>query len=108
MGKCKTLRGPDAILRQIEKVISDNEEKKKAKEEKTSGKEETIKEKGPEKVVEWTQDEQNMLQKALKQYPASMDAGERWAKISEMVGGNKTKKDCLNRVKEIKAMMKKK
>jgi len=87
-------------------VISDNEEKKKAQEQKP--KEDAAKERPADKALEWTQDEQKLLEKALKQFPASMDAGERWAKIAEMVGGNKTKKDCLNRVKEIKAKMKKK
>lgn len=56
-------------------------------------------------VVEWTQEEQTKLQKALKQFPAKMDPMERWTNISETVGGGKTKKDCLNRVKEIKAKL---
>jgi len=101
--KCKNLKGPDAIMRQIEKMVSENEAKNAKIEEKKA----EIKEDGP-KTVEWTQEEQNLLQKAMKEFPASMEAGERWGKIAEKVGGGKTKKDCLNRVKEIKAKMTKK
>ena len=58
--------------------------------------------------VEWTQEEQVALQKAMKTFPASIEVQERWGKIAETVGNGKTKKDCLTRVKEIKAKLSKK
>jgi len=54
----------------------------------------------PEKI--WTQAEQKALELALKKFPSTLPANERWKKIAEVIpGGNKTAKDCLDRVKEV-------
>lgn len=86
--KCKNIRGAENIKKCVDKALE-----KKA---------ETDKAEVQQSHVEWTQDEQNMLQKAVKRYPANLDPQERWTSIANMVGNGKTKKDCLQRVKEIK------
>jgi len=50
----------------------------------------------------WTQAQQQSLEKALKEFPASLDPKERWEKISGAVG-NKTKKQCVDRFKELRS-----
>lgn len=52
----------------------------------------------------WTQEQQKMLEAGLLKYPSSMDKAERWAKIADEVIG-KTKKDCLERFKELRAQV---
>ena len=47
------------------------------------------------------------MNRAMKQYPASMDKTERWKKIAEAVPG-KTKVECVKRVKWIREEMLKK
>jgi len=46
----------------------------------------------------WTKEEQALLEQAIKTYPLSTP--DRWDRISECIP-NRTKKDCLRRVKEL-------
>lgn len=46
----------------------------------------------------WTKDEQALLEQAMKTFPIS--TAERWDRIAECIP-NRTKKDCLRRVKEL-------
>lgn len=51
----------------------------------------------------WSSEEQKALELALKKYPSSLPANERWKKIAEdLPTKTKTAKDCLERVKEIR------
>lgn len=112
--KCKNLNSKDQVLRQAEKIAEETAaaEKKKAEEKKAA---EVLAPKpadngviveGPK--VEWTQEEQNVLQKAMKEFGPKMEPHERWGNIAAAVGNGKTKKDCVTRVKEIKAKLVKK
>ena len=47
----------------------------------------------------WTNEEQKLLEQALKTYPASVGA-ERWDKIASCVP-DRSKKDCMRRYKEL-------
>jgi len=58
-----------------------------------------------EPVVEWTPEQQKLLEAGLKKYPAADK--ERWVKIAGDIPG-KSKKDCVARYKEIVALLKKK
>ncbi|XP_071054215.1 dnaJ homolog subfamily C member 2 [Onthophagus taurus] len=51
----------------------------------------------------WTTQEQQLLEQALKTYPASTQ--ERWDKIADCVPG-RTKKDCMKRYKELVEIIK--
>ena len=55
----------------------------------------------------WKDEDQKNLEKALKKYPASIPANERWSSIASEVPG-KTKKECVERYKYLAAMIKKK
>lgn len=46
----------------------------------------------------WTKDEQSLLEQAIKTYPVATP--ERWDRIAECIP-NRTKKECLKRVKEL-------
>lgn len=50
-------------------------------------------------VQPWTPDEQQLLEQALKTYPASFGA-ERWEKIAACIP-NRSRKDCMRRYKEL-------
>ncbi|VEN46962.1 unnamed protein product [Callosobruchus maculatus] len=52
----------------------------------------------PKNEVPWTTDEQQLLEQALKTYPASTP--ERWDRIAECIP-NRTKKECMRRYKEL-------
>lgn len=54
---------------------------------------------------EWTQEQQQALEKALKDVPATLDPKERWNQIAERVPG-KTKKQCVDRYKELRDAVK--
>lgn len=49
-------------------------------------------------AVPWTKEEQALLEQAIKTYPIS--TADRWDRIAECIP-NRTKKDCLRRVKEL-------
>lgn len=51
----------------------------------------------PAGEVDWTPDEQKLLEAALKKFPASLGK-DRWTKIAEAVPG-KTRRDCVERYK---------
>lgn len=56
----------------------------------------------------WSAAQQAALQKALRDFPASMDKNERWKSIADAVPG-KSKKECIARFKEVReAVMKSK
>eukprot|EP00559_Dactyliosolen_fragilissimus_P003622 CAMPEP_0184865074 /NCGR_PEP_ID=MMETSP0580-20130426/16877_1 /TAXON_ID=1118495 /ORGANISM="Dactyliosolen fragilissimus" /LENGTH=691 /DNA_ID=CAMNT_0027364103 /DNA_START=177 /DNA_END=2252 /DNA_ORIENTATION=+ len=56
---------------------------------------------------EWTEEQDLQLQKALKQFPSTMDKNERWSNIAKSVTG-KNKKECVQRFKIIREALKKK
>lgn len=53
----------------------------------------------------WTPDQDQQLQTGLATYPATMDKNERWTLIAKGVKG-KTKKECVQRFKEIRNAIK--
>ena len=55
---------------------------------------------------EWTEEEDLLLQEMLKQHPASMDKNERWKLIAKGVQG-RTKKECVQRFKDIREAVRK-
>ena len=55
----------------------------------------------------WTAQQQKALQDAIKKYPSSLPKKERWVSIAGEVPG-KTLKDCIQRVKDIRAKLLKK
>lgn len=60
-----------------------------------------VKTNGAHPVVEsktWTKEEQSLLEQAIKTYPVS--TADRWDRIAECIP-NRTKKECLKRVKEL-------
>jgi DnaJ family protein C protein 1 len=61
--------------------------------------------KEPEEV--WTEEQQKALETALKKYPSSMSANERWTEIAKEVKG-KNKKQCVDRYKYLSQMIKNK
>lgn len=54
----------------------------------------------------WSQEQQKQLELALREFPATMEAQERWTKIAEKVTG-KTKKQCIDRFKMLRDAIKK-
>lgn len=51
----------------------------------------------------WTTDEQKKLERALREFPRTMDKKERWKAIGKAVG-SKSARECINRFKEIRAL----
>ena len=60
---------------------------------------------GGDKPKEWTSAQQAQLEKALKENDSKMDKNQRWRNIAEAVEG-KTKKDCVQRFKYLRAKVK--
>eukprot|EP01017_Pseudomicrothorax_dubius_P016393 TRINITY_DN1860_c0_g1_i2.p1 TRINITY_DN1860_c0_g1~~TRINITY_DN1860_c0_g1_i2.p1 ORF type:complete len:587 (+),score=238.11 TRINITY_DN1860_c0_g1_i2:141-1901(+) len=54
---------------------------------------------------DWSQEQQAALEAALRKFPNTIEAKERWGKIAECVPG-KTMKECVDRFKELRAMVK--
>lgn len=65
-----------------------NDEKKKTEDQKNTKAESAV----------WTTEEQQLLEQALKTYPAS--TAERWVRVAECIP-NRTKKECIKRYKEL-------
>ena len=73
------------------------------KEDKKEDKKDDKKDKKSE--VNWTAEEQKLLEEALKKYPSSLSANERWTNIAKHVG--KTKRQCVDRYKYLASLIKK-
>ena len=56
---------------------------------------------------DWSERQQKEFEAALKKYPSSLSANERWSSISNCVDG-KTKKQCVDRYKYLSSLIKKK
>lgn len=57
--------------------------------------------------ISWSNEEQLILEQALKTYPKEMPKPERWAKIASCLPGRSVK-DCLDRYKELTLLIKEK
>ena len=79
----------------LKKEKKENKEEKQKKSEKSEKKSE----------MNWTAEEQKLLEEALKKYPSSLPANERWTNIAKHVG--KTKKQCVERYKYLANIIKK-
>ena len=80
-------------------------EKKEKKPEEKEKKVENKNEKNNNNEINWTNEEQKLLEEALKKYPSSLPANERWTNIAKHVG--KTKKQCVERYKYLASLIKK-
>ena len=91
----------------IERNINLKELLQKEKKEKKENNEEKLKkiEKQEKSEINWTGEEQKLLEEALKKYPSSLPTNERWTNISKHVG--KTKKQCVERYKYLANLIKK-
>jgi DnaJ family protein C protein 2 len=58
-------------------------------------------------LEEWTDEQQKALETALKKYPSSLPANERWTNIASEVPG-KNKKQCVDRYKYLSSLISKK
>ena len=85
------------LLQKEKKQNNNNKEEKEKKEESK------IEKKSNES--NWNADEQKLLEDALKKYPSSMPANERWSNIAKHVG--KTKRQCVDRYKYLASLIKK-
>jgi DnaJ family protein C protein 2 len=56
---------------------------------------------------EWTDEQQKLLEQALKKFPKTLSPKSRWGGIAKAVG-DKTPKDCLARFKYVSSLLKKK
>lgn len=107
LSKAKELQSGDFHLSQMKEETNkrayENLEKQKKRDVKVeteaSKRTETAAEMQGLNVTPWTEDEQKLLEQALKTYPASVGA-ERWDKIAGCVP-NRSKKDCMRRYKEL-------
>lgn len=85
------------------KVEKEKPAEVKAEPQQTSG---TVKE-TKEEVEQWSDTQQKALEQALKKYPGSLPANERWTKIAAEVP-DKTKKQCVERFKYLAQLIKNK
>ena len=81
------------LLQKEKRQNNTKEDKKEKKEEKKS-------------EVNWTAEEQKLLEEALKNFTSSLPANERWTNIAKHVG--KTKRQCVDRYKYLASLIKKK
>jgi DnaJ family protein C protein 2 len=103
----KTLTEKRAMRSGGKNVVGDAEKIHKSK----GGRKEEAEEKKEENRViageEWTEDQQKLLELALKKFPKNLSPKARWGGIAKAVG-DKTPKDCLARFKYVSALLKKK
>jgi DnaJ family protein C protein 2 len=81
----------------LQKEKKNNDKKEEEKEEK--------KEEKKSNEINWTAEEQKLLEEALKKFPSSLPANERWTNIAKHVG--KTKRQCVDRYKNLASLIKK-
>ncbi|XP_039966288.1 dnaJ homolog subfamily C member 2 [Bactrocera tryoni] len=79
----------------VEANVSTNGNKEPSDNDKTANK---VSNKSTAAPKTWTKEEQALLEQAIKTYPISTP--DRWERIAECIP-NRTKKDCLRRVKEL-------
>ena len=91
----------DINLKELLKKEKNANVKNDTKEEKKEDKKEEKK----SSEMNWTAEEQKLLEEALKKYPSSLPANERWTNISKHVG--KTKRQCVDRYKYLASLIKK-
>lgn len=94
----------------IESDIDLNKVFNKSKKEETKPKEETPSTTIPSEAQgeeSWSEEQQKALEGALKKFPSSLSANERWTSISTEVPG-KNKKQCVDRYKYLSSLVKKK
>ena len=87
----------ELLLKEKKQKTTEEKEKKEEK------KEENKTEKKSE--INWNAKDQKLLEEALKKYPSSMNANERWTNIAKHVG--KTKRQCIERYKYLASLVKK-
>eukprot|EP00340_Litonotus_pictus_P007736 CAMPEP_0170521924 /NCGR_PEP_ID=MMETSP0209-20121228/7342_1 /TAXON_ID=665100 ORGANISM="Litonotus pictus, Strain P1" /NCGR_SAMPLE_ID=MMETSP0209 /ASSEMBLY_ACC=CAM_ASM_000301 /LENGTH=560 /DNA_ID=CAMNT_0010809127 /DNA_START=34 /DNA_END=1716 /DNA_ORIENTATION=+ len=81
----------------LKELLGGNKEKKAEKVD--------IEEKQEEKKEDWSENQQKALESALKKYPGSLPANERWTKIASEVP-DKNKKQCVERFKFLSQKLK--
>ena len=108
LGKAKEMQQGDfhlsTLKEEVNKKAYENLEKQKKREVKVDDAEastrtESAAEAQGLNMAPWTNEEQKLLEQALKTYPASLGA-ERWDKIASCVP-DRSKKDCMRRYKEL-------
>ncbi|KAH7827531.1 putative chaperone DnaJ domain protein [Monocercomonoides exilis] len=80
------------------------EKKDEKKEEKSKETENESSQSAQAAEVRWSKEEQMKLEEGLRKFPASLGK-ERWSKIAELIG-TKTKKECIERFKELARLVK--
>ncbi|XP_058830327.1 dnaJ homolog subfamily C member 2 [Topomyia yanbarensis] len=97
-GQPPTMNGTHEPSEEKENVSKSQEAKPVAQPEKEAPAKEVKKEKKEKESKVWSKEEQALLEQAIKTYPVSTP--DRWDRIAECIP-NRTKKECLRRVKEL-------